>query len=103
MHSDLATRRRVLLLTYQRYIEAERAWTFAQQELRCWFPATSRISVPSIGDPGSHIRRLHEQRERSVHQLEVARLKLEVAKQRLAKRHQETHVAGVLFVTHRHQ
>lgn len=92
MHSELATRRRVLLLTYQRYIAAERAWTDAQQEIRHWFPRTGRPATQSIGDPGSFIRRLYDQRERSVHQLEIARLKLEVAKHRLALRQCETHV-----------
>lgn len=100
MHSDLATRRRVLLLIFLRYIAAERAWTAAQQEMRTWFPTTNRTNSPRIGDPGSSIRRLYEQRERSIHQLEVARLKLEVAKQRLATRHREARATAVLFVTY---
>lgn len=97
MHADLTTRRRVLLLTYQRYTAAERAWTMAQQEMKAWFPTTSHHSSSRIGNPGSAIRRLYDQRERAVLQLEVARLKLEVAKQRLEKRHRDT-LSPVVFL-----
>lgn len=97
MHADLATRRRVLLLTYQRYIAAERAWAEAQRELKAWFPSASQPRAPIIGNPGSAIRRLYDQRARAILQLEVARGKLDVARQRLEKRHHETHV---LYITH---
>lgn len=90
MHADLATRRRVLLIIYQRYTAAELAWNMAQQEMKALFPTTSHHSSSIIGNPGSSVRRLYDQRERAIHQLQVARLKLEVAKQRLAKRHQDT-------------
>lgn len=82
MHADLATRRRVLLLIYQRYTVAEQAWSAAQRETKSWFPQTHH-SRAIIGDPGSPIRHLYDQRERAILQLEVARLKLKVARQRL--------------------
>lgn len=85
MHAELATRRRVLLLIYQRYIAAEQAWDVAQRETKAWFPQ-SHHSPAIIGDPGSPIRQLYNRRERAILQLEVARLKLQVARQRLENR-----------------
>ena len=32
MHADIATRRRLLLLTYQRYLAADRAWDIALRD-----------------------------------------------------------------------
>ncbi len=89
MHPELTTRRRVLLLTYQRYAAADLAWTLAQREVKAWFPAGSHHSAAIMGDPGSSIRRLYDQRKRAILQLEVALSKLEVAKHRLALRHRE--------------
>jgi len=34
MHAELTTRRRVLLLTYRRYLEADRAWEMALEEVK---------------------------------------------------------------------
>ena len=87
MDPELETRRRVLLLAHARYIAAEHAWTKAQREVQSWFPKTQRPTVVTIGNPGSMIRRLHDQRERTILQLEVARIKLEVAKRRLERKH----------------
>lgn len=98
MHPYLATRRRVLQITYQRYLEAERTWNEATIEMKAWFPTAIEPSCLMIGSPGSPIRRLYQQRERAVLQLEVARLKLEVARQRLAERHLKSNEPGVLFL-----
>ncbi len=100
MHTDLATPRRVLVVMYQRYLEAERTWNIALSEMRMWFPNESRPNLATIGNPGSSIRRLYVQRERAMFQLEAARLKLEMAKQRLSKRCQRTHGSPVLFLTY---
>ena len=100
MHSDLATRRRVLLVTYQRYQKVDRAWDIARQEMKRWFPRGERTSSSTIGNPGSPIRRLYEQRERAMRQLEVARLKLDVARQRLDGRRQKTETAHTQFLTY---
>lgn len=85
MHADLAMRHRVLLLIFHRYNAAEQAWSVAQQETKAWFPTRHNKSA-LIGDPGSRIRHLYDQRERAILQLEVARLKLQVARQRLERR-----------------
>ncbi len=97
MHADLATRRRVLLLIYQRYTAAEQAWSVAQRETKTWFPQ-SHHSPAIIGDPGSPIRHLYNQRERAILQLEVARLKLQVARKRLERREQD-YGTDPLFLT----
>ncbi|SHK43584.1 hypothetical protein SAMN05444000_12921 [Shimia gijangensis] len=100
MHSDLATRRRVLLVAYQRYQKADRAWDIARQEMKSWFPRGARPNSSAIGNPGSPIRRLYKQRERAMLQLEAARLKLDVARQRLASRRQEAETTHTLFLTY---
>jgi hypothetical protein len=98
VHPYLATRRRVLQVTYQRYLEAERAWNEATSEMKAWFPTANQPSCLMIGSPGSPIRRLYQQRERAVRQLEVARLKLEVARQRLVGQHQISDAPHILFL-----
>jgi hypothetical protein len=98
MHPYLATRRRILQVTYRRYLEAERAWNVATYEMKAWFPKSSESSCLMIGSPGSPIRRLYQQRERAVLQLEVARLKLEVARQRLTRRQLKLDAPSILFL-----
>jgi len=101
MHSDLATRRRALLITYQRYLEADRAWEVAISDMQNWFPKRKKPSPLTIGNPGSPIRRLYERRELALMQLEAARQKFETAKQRLATRHQEAQVSRVVLLTYK--
>ena len=103
MHSDLATRRRVLLLTYHRYIAAEQAWVDAQRELKNWFPSTGQPISARIGNPGSVMRRLYDQRERAILQLQVARTKLEVAKQRMERQRQEPQAHYIAYIAHARQ
>ena len=99
MHADLLTRRRVLLLTYQRYLEADRAWKAALRDVNTWFPPTRRPGPAMIGNPGSRVRRLYEQRERALLQLDTARLKLETARKRLAERRRTTLAPRILLLT----
>lgn len=96
MHTDLTTQRRVLMLTYRRYLEADRAWTMALVEARAWFPSSSRPRAWTIGNPDSPMRRLYEQRARAMQQLEVARLKLDVSRQRLAAQHRAAQALRLL-------
>lgn len=84
MHTELETRRRVLLVTYRRYIEAERALTVARREMQAWFPPASRPRDTAIGQPGSRIRGIYDRRERAMLQLATAKAKLEEARRRLA-------------------
>lgn len=99
MNTDLLTRRRALLVTYRRYLAADRAWALALREMKTWFPAASRPGASAIGNPGSPIRRLFEQRERALLQFETARLKLEVAKQRFAARERARRPVRVMLIT----
>lgn len=86
MQAELEVRRRLLVVTYRRYLEADRAWNLAVEETRTWFPVTDRPGRSVIGDPGSPVRRAYERRERAVVQIHAARRKLEEAKERLASR-----------------
>ena len=85
MHADLAARRRLLLLAYRRYMEADRCWSVAIEDMKTWFPTEGASRLSRIGHPGSPIRLLYEQREKAISRLETARIKLEVGKRRLAE------------------
>jgi hypothetical protein len=100
MHTDLATRRRVLLIMYQRYLVADRTWTLAQREMKTWFPAESQPSPSTIGSPDSPMRRLFEQRRRALLQLEAARVKLHTGKQRLTKNRRRTNMTTLRYLTY---
>ncbi len=99
MHPDLETRRRVLIVMYRRYMEADRCWNVALREMRSWFPAENQPNASRIGNPGSPIRRLYEQRKRAMAQLEAARMQLDVARQRLTKKRRGSDAAPVLRLT----
>ncbi|WP_335946301.1 hypothetical protein [Salipiger bermudensis] len=92
MQSELMTRRRVLRLTYERYLEADRAWALALSDMKRWFPTGARPYRAAIGDPGSRMRELYETRARALVRLEAARVKFATAKQRLAERQRPTPV-----------
>lgn len=100
MDIDLVTRRRVLLATYQRYLRADLAWNTSVREAKTWFPSSSQPSSSSIGNPGSKVRRLYEQRKCALLKMRAARVKLEAARQRLAMRHGEAEVSQVFLLTY---
>ena len=72
MAPDIKARRRALKIIYKRYLRADRAWRLAQEEALSWSPASRRPTVPPIGDPGSHVRKLYDYRDRVLAQLTVA-------------------------------
>jgi len=98
MDIELVTRRRALLMTYRRYLEADREWDIALRDLHRWFPETSRTGTFAIGNEGSPVRRLYARRQRALVQLEAMRRKLEVAKQRMAIRQAERRPTQILFI-----
>lgn len=99
MHADLAARRRLLLLAYRRYMEADRCWSVAIEDMKTWFPTEGASRLSRIGHPGSPIRLLYEQREKAISRLETARIKLEVGKRRLAEQRGRTGTRTILLLT----
>ncbi len=97
MLAELQTRRRAIALAYSRYVVADAAWTRCTQRAMSWFPDARQAHVAIIGNPGSNVRRLYQQRERAMLQLETARLKLELAKSRLLKRRRHMAVGTLLI------
>jgi hypothetical protein len=94
---DLQTRRRAIALAYRRYVVADDAWNRSTRRALSWFPDERQAHVAIIGNPGSNVRRLYQQREKAMLQLETARLKLEVAKSRLMKRRRQMTVGTLLI------
>lgn len=97
IHIELVTRRRVLLMTYRRYLEADRAWDISLRNLNAWVPDENLKGTLAIGSPGSPVRRLYVRRQRALVQLEAVRLKLQVAKQRIAAKQSETGLIKILL------
>ena len=94
---ELHTRRRAVARAYSRYVVADTAWSRSTQKAMRWFPDARQAHVAIIGNPGSNVRRLYQQRERAMLQLETARLKLEVAKSRLMNRRHRAALATLLI------
>lgn len=86
MHRDLEQSRRLLAMTYRRYIEAELGWIRARRAARAWFPEGSRPYRWTMGSPRSRLRQIHERRQRAILQLGVARQKFRRAKARMEAR-----------------
>ena len=72
MHGDFAATRRLLVVTYRRYLEADRALVRALSEMRAYFPPDRMPWRHTIGAPGSPIRRLHADRDRALLRLQAA-------------------------------
>ena len=98
MHSDLLVRRRVLVVSYRRYLDADREWISAVRDAASWFPAEERSTLPMLGDPGSRVRRLYEIRERALQRLLAAREKLQRARSRLSERKRPSRSPKQLFL-----
>jgi shikimate kinase len=99
MHPDLEFRRLVLNKTYRRYLAAEEVWLEASREVLTWFPKQDRRTAVTVGNPGSRIRKIYEQRDRALNNLAVARLNLEEAKRRIADARHPTGPNRVMLVT----
>ncbi|WP_234455076.1 hypothetical protein [Thermohalobaculum xanthum] len=73
MHPDLEVSHRVLRTSYRRYIDADRAFQRALEMALAWFPGADTHGVLMIGDPGSRLRSLYENRDRALARLQLAR------------------------------
>ena len=83
MHNDLDLRRRVLMMTYLRYVEADMSWRRACAAARGWFPEGDRPPRSTIGAPKSPVRKVYDRRQRALAQFMAARRKLSQARARL--------------------
>jgi len=82
---DLNFRRLVLVVLYRKYLDADRAWRLAQSEALSWFPLDARPGGSLMGNPGSHLRRLYERRDRALSQFMVVYGEIEQARRRAAR------------------
>lgn len=88
MDRDLDQSRRLLAMTYRRYIEADLGWVRARRAARAWFPEESQPYRWTMGSPQSRLRLFYERRQRALVQLAAAKQKFLRAKERMEKRHQ---------------
>lgn len=101
MHPDLKTRRRVFVHASQSYVCADAAWHRGLHEATAFVPDAVNRSIWKIGNPGSRIRKLYEERDHALQRLVVARLKFQVAKARLLDRESRSHKATLFFACQR--
>jgi hypothetical protein len=83
MHPYLKSRRRLLVVASRTYMEAEDAWRSGLREASVFLADAAGRRHCMIGNPGSRIRRLYDERERAVERLTYAQMKLHVARERL--------------------
>lgn len=98
MQIELRTRHRVLALASQRYVQADLAWRAALSAAAQIVPEVSGHGYWMIGEPGSRIRRLYDQRQRALERLDAARSKWTVAKHRLERRRAQERQTVVLLL-----
>ena len=86
MTNDVDRSRHLLVLTYRRFLDAELGWIRARRAARAWFPQSSQPYRWTIGSPKSQLRRVYENRQRALLQMEAARRKFQQAKAQLERR-----------------
>lgn len=96
MQSDLSVRRRLYVLSYKRYLAADKDWTAALNAASEIVPNVVGRGYWRLGTSKSRLRRLYLERDRSLQRLMVARLKLNVAKARLTKKANKPHRVKLL-------
>lgn len=84
--------RRVLVVLYRKYLDADRAWRLAQTEALSWFPVDARPGGSLMGNPGSRLRRLYDRRDRALSQFMVVYCEIEQARRRMT---QQVHILAL--------
>ena len=100
MHADLQVRRKLCIVAYTEYLKADRAWMLALAEASDLVPDVVGRGYWRLGDRGSRIRQLYEQRDRARQKMSVSHGKLKAAKLRLAERSRRTVSAFRVRIAH---
>ncbi|KUJ73188.1 hypothetical protein AVO45_15720 [Ruegeria marisrubri] len=98
MHPDLRTRRSVVFRARLAYDEADAAYRAEVRRAAELVPEAHRRYYWSIGNPGSPVRRLYERRDRALQRLNVALVKLEAARERMAARNARLPATRILLL-----
>lgn len=83
MHPYLEIRRRMLDKAVRRYALADAAWRQGLEQAALLVPGAIGRGHAMIGNPGSRVRRLYDERDRALQRLAAARLKLHEARGRI--------------------
>lgn len=67
------TARRLYLVRYHAWLEAEDRWQATIQEIALLVPSARTHPTLPIGQPGSRVRRIYDARVRAIEALQVAR------------------------------
>ncbi|MCU9838896.1 hypothetical protein OEZ49_14050 [Ruegeria sp. WL0004] len=83
MHPYLEIRRRMLDKAMRRYVRADIAWRQGLEQAALLIPGAIGRGYLMIGNPGSRVRRLYDERDRALQRLTAARAKLHEARGRV--------------------
>ncbi|SDC62647.1 hypothetical protein [Ruegeria marina] len=83
MHPYLKIRRRMLDKALRRYALADAAWRRGLEQAALLVPGAMGRGHVMIGNPGSRVRRLYDERDRALQRLAAARTKLHEARRRI--------------------
>lgn len=86
MLEELAAYHRLLTVAYRRYLIADLMLSHAKDDMRRFFPADRMPYRNTIGTPYSRVRRLHEDRDRALLQLQSSYEEFRVARARAAQK-----------------
>ena len=97
MHRDLTARRRLFVVSYSRYLTADRAWNSALSKAAELVPDVVGKGYWRLGTSNSRLRRLYTERDRALQRMMVARHKLAEAKMRHAQRLRKSERVALLL------
>ncbi|MGR3761053.1 hypothetical protein ACUXV3_13105 [Roseobacteraceae bacterium NS-SX3] len=100
MHPDLRKRRAILIRARTIYEQADADWRAGLRAAQELVPGSRSRGYWSIGNPGSRIRALYDERDRALQRLDVALQKLEVARERLRQREAEAARARLRYLVY---
>ena len=83
MNARLASRRKLYITCYSRYLEADRAWSDALRLASELVSDAVGHGYWRLGAPRSRLRRLYLERDRALQRMMAAHLELEAEKHRL--------------------
>ncbi|MCE8512467.1 hypothetical protein KBY22_07180 [Ruegeria pomeroyi] len=92
MHSYLEIRKRMLFKAVRRYTLADMAWRQSLEQAATLVPGAMGRSYLMIGNPGSRVRRLFDERDRAIQRLTAAQAKLHDARARIGGQQAESHI-----------
>ena len=98
MQTALKLRHRVLVDASTGYQRADQVWKRGLVVAATYVPGAVGHGYWPIGNPDSRVRRLYEERDKALHRLNVALIKLKAAKARLEQTKKQKHLRRTILL-----